>query len=285
MRIKDMDEQKLTTHIQTALDNGINFFDHADIYGKGECENVFGKLLHNKPSLRDKMIIQTKCGINNGTYNFSYDHIMKSVESSLKRLQIDTIDVLLLHRPDTLVEPEEVAKAFSELKQSGKVQNFGVSNQLPYMIELLKTTVEQPLLYNQLQFSPAHASMIEQSILMNNLFDGAVSRDGGILEYSRVHNMTIQAWSPFVFGFFDGFYIGDSKYKELSDTLEEIGKKYNLTASAIAIAWILRHPAKMQVIIGTTQAKRIEEICKATQVTLTHEEWYEIYRSAGYKII
>jgi predicted oxidoreductase len=194
---------------------------------------------------------------------------------------MDYLDALLLHRPDTLVEPEEVAAAFDQLEQQGKVKYFGVSNQKPGQIELLKKYVKQPLVANQLQFGIMHTGMIDQGIHVNMTDAGSVDHDGEILEYSRLNDMTIQAWSPYQFGFFEGVFIGHEKFPELNKVLEEMAEKYNTTPTGIASAWILRHPANMQVIAGTMNIQRIEEIAKASEVQMSREDWYSVYMAAG----
>jgi predicted oxidoreductase len=268
--------------LTTAVENGITFFDHADIYGGGECETIFADALAQTDYKREDLFIQSKCGIVPGKmFDFSKEHIIASVEGSLKRLKMDYLDSLLLHRPDTLVEPEEVAAAFDELEKAGKVKHFGVSNQNPGQIELLKKYVSQPLLANQLQFGIMHTGMIDQGIHVNMTDSGSVDHDGGILEYSRLNDMTIQAWSPYQYGFFEGVFIGNDKFPELNAKLEELAEKYQTTATGIASAWILRHPANMQVIAGTMTPHRIEEIAKASTIVLTRQEWYEVYLAAG----
>ncbi|WP_207940841.1 oxidoreductase, aldo/keto reductase [Enterococcus sp. DIV2402] len=268
--------------IETAVDNGITFFDHADIYGRGECERIFADALANTEIKRDDLFIQSKCGIVPGKmFDFSKEHIISSVEGILQRLDMDYLDALLLHRPDTLVEPEEVAAAFDQLEQQGKVKYFGVSNQKPGQIELLKKYVKQPLVANQLQFGIMHTGMIDQGIHVNMTDAGSVDHDGEILEYSRLNDMTIQAWSPYQFGFFEGVFIGHEKFPELNKVLEEMAEKYNTTPTGIASAWILRHPANMQVIAGTMNIQRIEEIAKASEVQMSREDWYSVYMAAG----
>lgn len=279
MRISDMNEKEVSAFVDTAISNGANFFDHADIYGGGKSETVFGKAV--TPSMRKNIIIQTKCGIRNGMFDFSYEHIINSVNGSLKRLGTDYIDVLLLHRPDALMEPEEVAKAFDELKTSGKVRHFGVSNQNPYQMQLLQSALDMPLCVNQLQFSVMHAPMIQSGINVNMYNDSAVNRDGGVLDYCRLNQITIQPWSPMQYGFFEGCFIDNEKFPELNVTLDNIGEKYGVSKTTVAFAWILRHPAKMQPITGTTNLTRLKDCIKASEVNLTREEWYEIYRAAG----
>ena len=280
MRISNMSRESLETFVHTAMDNGANFFDHADIYDGGRCESMFGDII--TPSLREKMIIQTKCGIVPGKmFDFSYEHIIRSAEDSLKRLKTDYIDVFLLHRPDALVEPEEVARAFDEIKTSGKVRAFGVSNQNPYQIQLLQNSLDMPLCVNQLQFGIMHSSMIQSGINVNMYNDSAVNRDGGVLDYCRLNNITIQPWSPMQYGFFEGCFIDNDGFPELNRVMEEIAGRYGVNKNTIAFAWILRHPAKMQPVTGTTNVGRLMDYIKATDIILTREEWYDIYRAAG----
>jgi predicted oxidoreductase len=281
MRINEEGKDPVAV-IETAVENGINLFDHADIYGAGECETIFAKALADSSVNREDILIQTKCGIKPGVaFDFSKDHIIESVEGSLKRLDTDYVDMLLLHRPDTLVEPEEVAAAFDELALSGKVKHFGVSNQNPMQVELLKKYVKQPLIANQVQFGIMHTGMIDQGIHVNMEDEGAVMRDGSLLDYSRLHDMTLQAWSPFQYGFFEGIFIGNEKFPELNAKLNQYAEKYNVTPTGIAVAWINRHPANIQTIVGTMTTSRIKEIADASDVVLTREEWYDIYMAAG----
>ena len=280
MRISNMTEKQASQFVDTALSMCANFFDHADIYGAGKSEEVFGKAI--KAYKREDVIIQTKCGIVPGKmFDFSYKHIVDSVEGSLKRLGTDYIDVLLLHRPDALVEPEEVARAFSHLKESGKVRNFGVSNHNPYQIELLQNAVDVPLCANQLQFGIMHAPMIQSGINVNMYNDSAINRDGGVLDYCRLKNITIQPWSPMQYGFIEGCFIDNDNFPEINETLERIANKYNVSKTTMAFAWILRHPAKMQPVTGTTNLTRLIDCIKASEINITREEWYEIYRAAG----
>lgn len=268
--------------IETAYENGINFFDHADIYGAGQCETVFAEALAQTSIRREDIYLQSKCAIRPGiAFDFSKEHIIQSVEGSLKRLQTDYLDTMLLHRPDTLMEPEEVAEAFYELEKSGKVRYFGVSNQNPMQVELLKTAVKQPLLFNQLQFGLKHTEMVDAGLNVNIPNQASHMQDGSVLEYSRINKMTIQAWSPFQHGYFDGPFVGNDKFPELNKKLEEYAEKYNLTPSGIAIAWINRHPARMQTIIGTMTEQRIEEVTNASDLVLSRDEWYDLYMAAG----
>ena len=284
MRIAGMANQDIAHLIHTALDEGINFFDHADIYGGGKSEEQFSEALDMNPSLREKMILQSKCGIGRGSYDFSKEHILEAVDGSLKRLRTDYLDVLLLHRPDALVEPEEVAEAFTILQNVGKVKYFGVSNQNPMQIELLTKFVKQKILFNQLQLSITNTGMINAGTNVNTEFAGSIDHDGSILDYCRLKDITIQPWSPFQYGFFEGVFLDNDKFPELNLKINAIAAAYGVTNTAIAIAWILRHPAKMQPIIGTTNPGRVKDSCKASGITLTRQEWYEIYLAAGNKL-
>lgn len=268
-----------------AAELGIDYFDHADIYGGGRCEEVFGEWLSSHRYIRDKITIQTKCGIRKGCYDFSKEHILSAVEGSLRRLHTDYVDVLLLHRPDTLMEPEEVAEAFNKLESEGKVKFFGVSNHNPMQIELLKTAVKQPIIADQLQFSIPESGLVTSGLNVNMKNDESVVHDGGALEYMRIKGITIQAWSPFQGGFFKGPFIGNrEKYSALNDKLEEMAEKYSVTPTAIASAWILRHPAKIQLISGSVSLDRIKEIVKGADFELSREDWYEIYLAAGFRL-
>lgn len=281
MRINSLEKAEAERFVQSALEEGANFFDHADIYGGGACEEIFADAIHMNTEVREKIILQSKCGIRQGMFDFSKEHILNSVDGILKRLRTEYLDVLLLHRPDALVEPEEVAEAFDQLESSGKVRHFGVSNQNPMQIQLLKKAVKQPLVANQLQLSITNTTMIQSGINVNMENDAAVNRDGSVLDFCRLHDITIQPWSPFQYGFFEGVFLGSDKFPELNQKIDEIAEKYNVTNTTIAIAWLLRHPAHMQPIIGTMNINRLKDCIKAGDVTLTREEWYAIYRAAG----
>ena len=284
MRMAALDEKSVDTIMDKAIELGINYFDHADIYGRGESERLFGGYLSRHTGVREEIFIQTKCAIHDGQYDFSKKHIISSVEGSLTRLGVDYIDALLLHRPDTLMEPDEVAEAFDILESSGKVRHFGVSNHNPLQIELLKTAVKQPLIANQLQLSVTEAGMISSGMNANMKNTESVMHDGGVLEYSRIKNITIQAWSPFQYGFFEGVFVDNEKFPELNRKLSEIASRYSLSKTGVAAAWILRHPANIQLIAGTMNPEHLVDICKAADVTLTRSEWYEIYRAAGHTL-
>ena len=244
MRIVDITEAEAVTLIKTALDEGIDFFDNADVYGGGRCEEIFADAIRKLSVPRDKFIIQTKCGIRQRSFDFSKEHILESVEGSLKRLKTDYIDILLLHRPDTLMEPEEIAEAFTLLHRSGKVRHFGVSNQKPLQIELLAKYLNQKIIVNQLQLSITNTGMIDTGINVNMKIDRSIDRDGSILEYCRLKDITIQAWSPFQYGFFEGVFLDNKKFSELNKKIDEIAGEKGVKNTAIALAWILRHPGE-----------------------------------------
>lgn len=284
MRINGLEQKEAETFVRTAMDAGANFFDHADIYGGGKCEEIFAEAVQMSPSVREKMILQSKCGIRQGQFDFSKEHILSSVDGILKRLNTDYLDVLLLHRPDALVEPEEVAEAFDQLEASGKVRHFGVSNQKPMQIELLKKYVKQPIVANQLQLSITNANMISNGVNVNMLINESVDRDGSILDYCRLHDITIQPWSPFQYGFFEGVFLDNDKFPELNAEINKVAEAHGVSNTTIAIAWLLRHPANMQPVTGTTNIERIQDCIKASEVKLSREEWYGIYRAAGNKL-
>lgn len=281
MRMGELSAKDADRVLGNAVDLGVDLFDHADIYGAGKAEEVFGDVLRNNPSLRERILIQSKCGIREGFFDFSREHILGSVEASLERLKTDYLDVLLLHRPDALMEPGEVAGAFTALRESGKVRHFGVSNQNPLQIELLKKHLHEDLIVNQLQFSIVHTPMLDAGLNVNMQNDPAIVRDGGALEYCRLHDITIQAWSPFQYGMIEGVFIGNDRFPEVNAKLSELAKSKEVSESAVAIAWILRHPARMQPIIGTMKPARLREIAKASEIELTRQEWYDLYRAGG----
>jgi predicted oxidoreductase len=280
-RVDQLEHKALCTLLETALHNDLNFFDHADIYGQGQSESKFAKAIASLQVKREDLIIQSKCGIRAGFYDSSKQHIIDAVHGSLQRLNTDYLDVLLLHRPDALMQPEQVAEAFSALFDSGKVRHFGVSNFKPMQIELLRKYLPMPLHFNQLQFSLAHTGMIDSSLNANLHNDGAIDRDGDVMSFCKLHDISIQAWSPLQFGFFEGNFINHPNFPELNRVLSELSNTYGCTPAALAIAWILRHPASMQVLLGTTQPSRLLQLSKAKHVELTREHWYALYRAAG----
>jgi len=290
MRIADKSDDEIRTLVSTARDAGINFFDHADVYGTRmhECEERFANAVRISAAERAELTIQTKAGIvREGPYfDFSYERIVSSVEGSLRALQTDYLDILLLHRPDALVEPEEVARAFDELEAAGKVRAFGVSNHTPRQIDLLKTAVKQPIVANQLQLSVTHAPTIAQGVAANmHGLDQSVTLDGGgILDYCRINRITVQAWSPFQAGFFTGVFLGSPEYAELNAAIDRLAAHYDVPPIAIATAWITRHPAQIQVVLGTTTPQRVADAAQGSDIPLTRAEWYELFRAAGYRV-
>ncbi|KFN88638.1 aldo/keto reductase family oxidoreductase [Streptococcus ruminicola] len=284
MRISEMTVDQVEELIESALAVGINAFDIADCYGHGKCEQILGEVLKRRPDLREKMWIQSKCGIRmeEFTYfDFSKEHILEAVDGILERLNVDYIDSLLLHRPDALMEPAEIAEAFDLLKAQGKVIDFGVSNQNPMMMALIQKDVNQPLVANQLQLSAAFTPSFDAGFHVNMKQNAGIVRDSSIFEYCRLHDVVIQAWSVLQFDYFGGVFLGSEKYPELNQVLNRLAEKYHVSPSAIAIAWVLRYPAKMQAVIGTTKKARVAEAAKAAEIQLTRKEWYEIYLAAG----
>ena len=290
MRIAEKSDEDIRELVQTARDAGIDFFDHADVYGTRlhECEERFAQALKLSPSERAAVTIQTKAGIvREGPYfDFSYERIVTEVEGSLRALQTDYIDILLLHRPDALVEPDEVARAFDELESAGKVRAFGVSNHTPRQIDLLKTSVRQRIVANQLQLSITHAPLIAQGVAANMFgLDQSITLDGGgLLDYCRINGITVQAWSPFQSGFFTGVFLDNPDYAELNAVIDRLAAQYDVPPLAIATAWITRHPARMQVVLGTTTPSRVADAALGSEIPLTKAEWYELFRAAGYRV-
>lgn len=283
MRFGEMSAQEMNHFIHESLECGVNFFDHADIYAGGKSEELFGEAMKMDSTLnREDLLIQSKCGIRKGFYDQSKEYIIESVEGILKRLQTDYLDILLLHRPDALVEPDEVAEAFDQLQTSGKVRYFGVSNHKPMQIELLKKSVKQDLVVNQLQFSIPVSNMVANGMEVNMETQGATDRDGSVLDYCRLHDITIQAWSPFQSPAWKGVFLTDHTYQDLNKEIQQLAQKYEVSDTTIAAAWILRHPAHMQIVAGTTSIKRLKEIVLAADVKLTRQEWYQLYLSAGH---
>jgi len=289
MRIQDKTDEEIRTLVGTALDHGIDFFDHADVYGTPVhgCERRFAEAMRLSPAQREQVVLQTKCGIvRSGPYfDFSAEHILESVDGSLDALGTDYIDILLLHRPDALVEPEEVAEAFDALHAAGKVRAFGVSNHTPGQIDLLRRYVRQPIVANQVQLSITHAPLVAHGVAANMAgLDQSVDRDNGMLDYCRLHDITIQAWSPLQAGFFTGPFLGSPEYPELNAVIDRLAASYEVPPLAIATAWITRHPARMQVVLGTTTPQRVADAAAGSDLPLTRAEWYELFRAAGYAV-
>ncbi|MCV2395668.1 aldo/keto reductase [Actinotalea sp. M2MS4P-6] len=289
MRIQEMSDREVQTLVGTALDHGIDFFDHADVYGSSlhGCERRFAEAMRWTPAQREQVVLQSKAGIvPDGPYfDFSAEHLKEAVDGSLAALGTDYLDILLLHRPDALVEPEEVAEAFDELHAAGKVRAFGVSNHTPGQIDLLRKYVRQPLVANQLQLSITHAPLVAHGVAANmDALDQSVSRDNGTLDYCRLHDLTVQAWSPLQAGFFTGTFLGSPDHPELNEVIDRLAAAYDVTPLAIAVAWITRHPARMQVVLGTTTPQRVADAAAGSDVELTKAEWYELFRAAGYRV-
>ena len=288
MRINRLSLREAEHYIQSAIEQGAVFFDHADIYGAGSCEEVFAKAYPMSDDKREKLMLQSKCGIRRCAegvvYDFSKQHILASVEGILKRLKTDYLDVLLLHRPDALAEPEEVAEAFETLHSEGKVRYFGVSNQNPMQMMLLQKYLKQPLVANQLQFSIAHASIVAQGLHVNMLDEDALNRDGSVLDFCRLNDITIQPWSPFQYGLFEGVFLDNEKFPVLNQAIHELAEKYGVSNVTIALAWILRHPAHMQPVIGTMNSERMRACVQACEIGLTREEWYKLYHASGHTL-
>lgn len=281
MRMSGLDIAQAERVVMTAVENGIDFFDHADIYGGGKSEELFGEVLRRNPGLRDKIVVQDKCGICKGYYDMSEEHILEAVDGALKRLGLEQIDALLLHRPDALMEPEEVASAFAKLEKAGKVKVFGVSNMNAVQIELLNREMPGKIQINQLQFGPAFTGLVDEGINVNTGNDQAIVRTGGVLDYCRLHGITIQPWSPLQHGCFEGPFMLCEKYDELNAVMHELALAYGVADETIAFAWILRHPAKMQPILGSMNPERIAAAAKAMEIRLTRPEWYRMYAAAG----
>lgn len=284
MRMPSLSKEDAAKVIRTAYDCGINFYDHATCYGMGDAEVRFAEAFPLTGLKREDIYIQSKCGIcpERSEFDWTKENIISSVDGILDRLKVDFLDTLLLHRPDVLFDPEEVAEAFDELEKNGKVKYFGVSNLVPMQIELLKKYVKQDLVINQVQLSLEQSQLIDQALYMNNkTTDMSTNRDGNALDYCRLKDITIQAWSPLQFGMFGGTFIDNPDFPELNKVLGELAEREGVSKAAIAIAWILRHPAKMQAIIGTMNPEHIKDVCAATDVKLSHNDWYKLYLSAG----
>lgn len=284
MRFAEKSPEYINRFVHEALEMGCTYFDHADIYGGGECERLFGQALSGDKSIsREKIVIQSKCGIKPGEkYDLSKSYILSAVDGILARLKTGYLDSLLLHRPDALYEPEEIAQAFDILQSAGKVRSFGVSNFRPMQISLLQKYVRQSLAINQLQFSIPASNMIQSGLEANMTSEGACDRDGSALDYCRLNDITVQAWSPFQAPAWQGPFIGSPNYPELNAVLDELAKKYEASPTAIAAAWILRHPAKIQVVTGTTSPEHLKQAVDAGRITLSREEWYRLYLSGGH---
>lgn len=291
MRIDDKTDDEVRALYGAAREAGIDFFDHADIYARAlhSAEERFATALGLSTAERGEIRLQTKAGIvrEGPSFDFSYEHLVTSVEASLRSLRTDYIDVLLLHRPDALVEPAEVARAFDHLESTGKVRAFGVSNHTPRQIDLLRTAVRQPLVANQVQLSIAHAPLVTQGLAANmeGTPQSAVLDGGGLIEYCRINGITLQAWSPLQGTRGDGgVFLGNPDYADLNAVIDELAEKYDVPPLAIAVAWITRHPAGMQVVLGTTSPGRVTDAALGSDLRLTRAEWYALVQAAGYLV-
>ena len=285
MRMPGLTKEAAAEVIRTAYDCGVNFYDHATCYGEnGAAETRFGEAFPLTGLKREDIYIQSKCGLcfDRNEFDWSKETILSAVDDSLRRLRVEYLDTLLLHRPDVLFDPEEVAEAFDVLEKEGKVRHFGVSNLVPMQIELLKKYVKQPLVINQVQLSLEQSQLIDQALYMNNkTTEFSINRDGNLLDYCRLNDITIQAWSPLQIGMFGGTFVDNPDFPELNKVLGELAEREGVSKAAIAIAWILRHPAKMQAIVGTMNPEHIKDICAASKANLSHHDWYALYLAAG----
>lgn len=280
-RISYQDAEKL---VMTAAEQGINYFDHADVYGFGASEEYFGRILKQHPGLRENIYLQSKCTLIRDSEKTLYldttkEHILKSVDDSLSRLQTDYLDTYMLHHPDTLMNPDEIAEAFHLLQASGKVRFFGVSNFKQMELEYLQSCLNQKLIVNQMQLSVAHTDLIDSSNSVKLNDADNVDHNGSVFTYMRMHQITLQAWSPFQVRFYGGVFMHDDAYPMLNQVVNRMSAEKGVSPSAIAIAWILAHPTHIQPMIGTTKPERLCDICTASDVTLTRQEWYELYRA------
>lgn len=286
MRIGDKPLEQTERVIVNACASGVNMFDLADVYGGGNAEKVFGVAIRDLEIPRKNYILQTKCGICKNAdgaihhFNFSKEYILSSVEGSLKRLNTEYIDILLLHRPDTLAEPDEIGEAFERLQEDGKVRAFGVSNFSAMQMKLFRSCGIE-IVANQMQFSLGHTLPVDAGFYVNMSKDEAVTRAGDAMEYCRLKKIPVQAWSPLQYGFFEGVFVGNEKFPVLNAELNAQAEKYGVTPSAIALAWVLRHPAFKQVVTGTTSPERMNELCKAADVNMSREDWYALYNATG----
>ena len=301
MRTSELSVEELEALLERDLEFGITYLDTSDIYADGYCETLLGNVFARNPGLREQFILQTKGGIRKGKrgfayYDFSKEHIINACESSLKRLQTDHIDYYLLHRPDALMNPEEVAEALEQLYKSGKVQHFGISNCNTGQIALLQKYVQVPLEINQMEFTLGHSLMLDSGMDVNRVETQSYDHDEGVMNYCRLHHITIQAFSPFradknrnTGTLIDRYgvkvetrpFLNNPEYPEINEKLQEYASAYGVSPAAIVIAWILRHPADMQILLGSTKPERLRDSLKGQDVILDREEWYDLYMAAG----
>lgn len=288
--ITEEDVAEAERAVDAALSIGINMFDHADIYARGKAEETFGRLLKRRPDLRDQIVIQSKCGLRFAEgdvpfrYDFSKEHILEAVEDSLRRLGTDFLDILLLHRPDPLMEPEEVAEAFEQLKSSGKVRYFGVSNMNAAQIRFLQQALPDPLVANQIELSLAHLDFLDEGVHVNQKAGTSVHFSQGLLEFAQMEGIQIQAWSPLAKGRFSGRDVTDQpeQIQKTAALVQEMARKKETSPEAIVLGWLMKHPAMIQPVIGTINPDRIRACQDAEKVAeaMSREEWYQLYVSA-----
>ncbi|WNS41858.1 aldo/keto reductase [Paenibacillus sp. MMS20-IR301] len=275
--------------LEAALSIGINFFDHADIYTRGKAEKVFGQIFKERPGLRDEVILQSKCGIRlmepgdiTNMFDFSKEHILGSVDGTLSRLGTDYIDILLLHRPDPLMDPEEVAEALHQLKAAGKVRHFGVSNMSAAQIKLLQAYCDEPFIVNQLHMSLAKISWVDAALSVNREQWKDITFPEGTIEYCREENIQLQAWGPLAQGLFSGRPLEGQPESVVNTAarVRALAEEKNTTPEAIVLAWLMTYPAAIQPVIGTVNPLRIKACAGAESIQLTRKEWYELYVSS-----
>nr|WP_208607144.1 aldo/keto reductase [Paenibacillus typhae] len=275
--------------VEAALSIGINFFDHADIYTRGKAEKVFGQIFKDRPRLREEIIIQSKCGIRliepgdtSNTFDISGEHILRSVDGTLSRLGTEYLDILLLHRPDPLMDPEEIAEALRQLKKAGKVRHFGVSNMSASQIRLLQHYCDEPFIVNQLHMSLAQISWLDAMVSVNREPWKDITFPEGTVEYCRMENIQLQAWGPLAQGSFSGRSL-EGQPENIVQTaalVSSLAEQKNTTPEAIVLSWLMTHPAAIQPVIGTVNPKRIAACAGADKVGLSRKEWYELYISS-----
>ena len=274
--------------VEAALEAGITYFDHADIYTLGNAETVFGELLKNNSSLRTKIILQSKAGIclhegvlNSSIYDSSGTYLTQQVEAILKRLHTDYLDVFMLHRPDALMNPKEVGATFNALKKAGKVKRFGVSNMSVSQIQAIQKYCDEPLVANQIQLSLGHSLVLDSGVLVNTKNEIDFNGVEGLLEYGQANKLSIQAYGSLDGGRFTGnvSLITDDD-KNTITLINELAEKYNTTSASISLAWLFKIPGTIQPIIGSTNSKRIAACKDATTIDLSRLDWYNLWITA-----
>ena len=288
MRTENKSENDIYEIIKYDLDHGIYFFDTADIYERGVSEIKIGHVLKGHPELREKMFIQTKGSIrfceSTGYYDSSYEYIKKAVNDSLERLGLDYVDSYLLHRPDIFLDAKEVALAFNELYEEGKVKHFGVSNYPKEIIEYLKTEVKQEIEFNQVQLGVGNTLLLDEVFNFNTGFPGGVQKTSGTYFYLKQHNIQIQAWSPYIVNFFEGSLFDENKFPEMNKELNRLAEKYHTSKCAIATAFILNLNKDITVVTGSMDIRHIQESLDGEDIILSKEDWYTLYHACGHTL-